>query len=57
MREKNYDVLAITESWLNSTTTNAEVEIAGYKITRFDRTKTIGGGVRLNQIVTESKKS
>ena len=45
MREKNYDVLAISESWLNSTTTNAEVEIAGYKITRLDRTKTVGGGV------------
>ena len=42
MREKNYDVLAISESWLNSTTTNAEVEIAGYKITRLDRTKTVG---------------
>ena len=42
MREKNYDVLAISESWLNSTTTNAEVEIAGYKITRLDRTKKVG---------------
>ena len=45
MREKNYDVLAISESWLNSITTNAEVEIAGYKITRLDRTKKVGGGV------------
>ena len=45
MREKNYDVLAVSESWLNSTTTNAEVEIAGYKITRLDKTKTVGGGV------------
>ena len=45
MREKNYDVLAIYESWLNSTTTNAEVEIAGYKTTRLDRTKKVGGGV------------
>ena len=45
MREKNYEVLAISESWLNSTTTNAEVEIAGYKITRLDRTKKVGGGV------------
>ena len=25
MREKNYDVLAISESWFNSTTTNTEV--------------------------------
>ena len=45
MHEKNYDVLVISESWLNSTTTDAEVEIAGYKITRLDRTKKIGGGV------------
>ena len=45
MREKNYNVLVISESWLNSTTTDAEVEIAGYKITRLDRTKKIGGGV------------
>ena len=45
MCEKNYDVLVISESWLNSTTTDAEVEIAGYKITRLDRTKKIGGGV------------
>ena len=46
MREKNYDVLAISESWLNSTTTTtAEVEIAGYKITRLDRTKKVAGGV------------
>ncbi|RMX60344.1 hypothetical protein pdam_00021546 [Pocillopora damicornis] len=43
MCEKNYDVLVISESWLNSTTTDAEVEIAGYKITRLDRTKKIGG--------------
>ena len=41
MHEKNYDVLAISESWLNSTTTTAEVEIA----TRLDRTKKVGGGV------------
>ena len=46
MREKNYDVLAISESWLNSTTTaTAEVQIAGYKITRLDRIKKVGGGV------------
>ena len=45
MCKKNYDVLVISESWLNSTTTDAEVEIAGYKITRLDRTKKIGGGV------------
>ena len=37
MREKDYDVLAVSESWLNSTMTNAEVEIDGYKLTRLDR--------------------
>lgn len=43
--EKNYDVIAISESWLNSTTKSAEVEIAGYKLTRLDRLKKKGGGV------------
>ena len=37
MREKDYDVLAVSESWLNSTVTNAEVEIDGYKLTRLHR--------------------
>ena len=45
MREKDYDVLALSESWLNSTMTNAEVEIDGYKLTRLDRLGKIGGGV------------
>ena len=45
MREKDYDVLAVSESWLNSTVTNAEVEIDGYKLTRLDRLGKSGGGV------------
>ena len=45
MREKDYDVLAVSESWLNSTVTNAEVEIDGYKLTRLDRPGKSGGGV------------
>ena len=40
MREKDYDVLAVSESWLNST-----VEIDGYKLTRLDRRGKSGGGV------------
>ena len=45
MQEKDYDVLAVSESWLNSTVTNAEVEIDGYKLTRLDRQGKSGGGV------------
>ena len=37
-REKDYDVLAVSESWLNSTVTNAEVEIDGYKLTKLNLT-------------------
>ena len=44
MREKDYDVLAVSESWLNSTVTN-KVEIDGYKLTRLDRPGKSGGGV------------
>lgn len=38
-------VLAISESWLNSTVCNAEVEIDGYKLFRLDRFHKAGGGV------------
>ena len=42
---ENVDVLAVSESWLNSSTANAEVEISGYKIYRLDRKNKKGGGV------------
>ena len=42
---KNMDILAISESWLNSSTSNAEVEIIGYKLHRLDRLHKKGGGV------------
>ena len=45
MREKDYDVLTVSDSWLNSTVTNAEVEIDGYELTRLDRLGKSGGGV------------
>ena len=45
MREKDYDIFAVSESWLNSTVTNAEIEMEGYKVTRLDRLDKIGGGV------------
>ncbi len=37
--------LALSETWLNSSTTNAEVEIQEYKIYRLDRKHQKGGGV------------
>lgn len=47
MREKDYDVLAVSESWLNSTVTNAKVEIDRYKLTRLDQLGKTGGKVCL----------
>ena len=43
--ENNYNVIAISESWLNSSVINTEVEIAGYKLYRMDRLNKSGGGV------------
>ena len=45
MKDRNYDILALSESWLNSTVTNAGVEIEGFKLTRLDRLGKTGGGV------------
>ena len=39
MTEKEYGILAVSESWRNSSVTNAEVEIEGYKLIRLDRRK------------------
>ena len=47
MKDRNYDILALSESWLNSTVTNAEVEIEGFKLTRLDRLGKTGGGACL----------
>ena len=43
--ENNYNVIAISESWLNSSVINTEVEIAGYKLYRMDRLNRLGGDV------------
>ena len=43
--KNKYDVFAVSESWLNSSVTNAEVSLEGYKIFRLDRTQRAGGGV------------
>ena len=37
MDEKKYAILAISESWLNSSVKNAEVEIDGHSFSRLDR--------------------
>ena len=44
-QENKPDIIAISESWLNSTVTNAEIEIEGFKVIRLDRLRKIGGGV------------
>ena len=41
--EENYGIIAISELWLNSTVANAEVEIAGYKLSRLERLNKTGG--------------
>ena len=43
--DNKVDVLAISETWLNSSILNAEVEIQGYRIHRLDRKYKRGGGV------------
>ena len=37
MDEKKYANSAISESWLNSSVKNAEVEIDGYSLSRLER--------------------
>ena len=44
-QEHKPDIIAISESWLNCTVTNAEIEIEGLKVIRLDRLHKIGGGV------------
>ena len=43
--EKDFDIFTISETWLNKTVTDVEVEIPGYMIYRLDRDKKLGGGV------------
>ena len=46
MRDNVYDIFVVSEScFLNSTISNAEVEIPGYTLSRLDRKKKPGGGV------------
>lgn len=41
----NIDIFTISETWLNSTVKNVEIEIDGYKLIRLDRLHRKGGGV------------
>ena len=38
-----FDVIAISETWLKSTVTNAEINFTNYSITRHDRIDKTGG--------------
>ncbi len=47
MYSADYDIVAITETWLNSTISSLEFLPYGYDIYRKDRDDRIGGGVLL----------
>ena len=42
-QEHKPNIIAISESWLNSTVTNAEIEIEGFKVIKLYRLRKIGG--------------
>ena len=42
-----FDVIAIPETWLKPTVTNADINITNYSITRQDRTDKTGGGTAI----------
>ena len=41
----DFDIFAVSETWFDTTVTNASVHIEGYNIYRLDRLKKSGGGV------------
>lgn len=43
--EKDYDILTFSETWFNTSVTNASVALEGYNIFRLDRIRKSGGGV------------
>ena len=43
--ENKFDILTISESWLDNSVTNLELEIPGYDLYRVDRQDKKGGGV------------
>ena len=42
---KKFDILCISESWLDNSISDIELDIPGYDIHRLDRTNKLGGGV------------
>ncbi|CAB4021812.1 Hypothetical predicted protein, partial [Paramuricea clavata] len=44
------DVLTVSETWLNTSVTNKEIEIEGYKLHRLDRLHKKGGGTNFHQL-------
>ena len=44
-RDKNYEVISLSETWLNSSVKNAEMNIEGYKLFRQNRQGMHGGRV------------
>ena len=45
MLENKFDILTISESWLDNSVTNLELQIPGYDLYRVDRQDKKGGGV------------
>ena len=43
--DNKFGILTISETWLNSSVTDLEIEIPGYAICRIDRKVKNGGGV------------
>ena len=45
VRSAKFDIITISETWLNTSVTSAEVNMDGYKLIRLDRLHKRGGGV------------
>ena len=45
VKENNVDILTISESWLNNSVSDVEIEFPGYSLFRLDRDNKVGGGV------------
>ena len=45
LMKHKFDILTISETWLDCSTTDAEIWIPGYNIYRIDRVSKVGGGV------------
>lgn len=43
--ENDFDIFTDSETWLNNSVTDSEVEIPGYDVYRLDRQEKTGGGV------------